>query len=203
LAAFLLQVLPSTLLASAATLFGGTVVEPRLPGGLTLPFLALGVALFVAALVTREMPGWNLLSLVCFAAVAGGLLGRWLPPERAVRWTWAVLLAVGVMTAAAGIGSASRSRPPWVGLTLWAASWPYVAGWLVLSILDLGPIMSLVWALVGLVLFGGLTAMRFPLSVRGQVPALRAGLATELYLLGLNLVVAAQVFLTGLAQSPG
>ena len=192
--AFTLQVLPVPALALVATAVGAAW---HVSDAWRLPLLLIGVLLFVATLTFRRMRGWNLALLLTLAAVAGALLGSTFEGEHGGSWGGALALTFGMMGLAAWVGNALRRKLRPVGSALWMLAWLYLAGWFLVVVLDPAAWLRVLWSGAGVVLFGCLLAVWFSELWGGDSSG--GGLAVpqgcDLYLLGLNIAVAARVLL--------
>ena len=200
LLAFSLQVLPVSLLALGATVVGAMA---RISDAWRLPLLLVGVMLFAALLTFRKTPGWNLALLLALAAVAGMFLGSSFEGTQGQSWGGALTVAFTLMGMAALIGHMLRGRLRRVGSALWMLAWIYLAGWILLVMLNPAAWLRALWSGAGLVIFGGLVVVWF--SELGDEENPVRGLAVpqgcDLYLLGLNIAVAARVLLLYLATT--
>lgn len=195
---FGLQVLPLTLLAGLSGALGLWLApETASPAGQLLAAL-LAVLLFAALLTFKEAAGWNSGLLLAFFFALGFAVSLFSIGQAAPDWGWAALGAAAVLGAAAGLGRWAGGAWREVGAGLWIVAWAYLLGWAALAFLRLDPLLSLVWAGAGLILFGGLAAAWFA-EVRVR-PSERNGaaLAVELSLFAANLTLAAFVLIRGL-----
>ena len=190
--AFAVRVLPVYLLALALTCIGAATLGVRL---FPTWWPALGILLlleFIALLTFRRVRTWSAVLLCAFALTAGALAGPLLaegPPD----WSRAAVASVGIPLIALPLGwrAGPRLRP--FGWLTWAAAWGYIIGWVAWQILVPGSSASPAWGLTGLVIFSALAATwASAIPVRpSQEP--EASLAFELYLIGVNLSIAATV----------
>jgi hypothetical protein len=192
---FAVQVLPVAVLAVFGSLAGASVIASRLPASMTLPTLLVGLVLFVAMLTFRDNVGWNTALLVGFGLAAGIYL-RWAFPESAGgQWPAAIATGLVILSVAAAVGPRGGQRLAWLGPGVWALSWIYLVGWIALAWLRLGRGASVGWAAAGLLVFGILSMIWFGSQSRRPARVSATSLAIDLYILGLNLVVAARVIL--------
>jgi FtsH-binding integral membrane protein len=198
--AFTLQVLPVPALALVATAVGSAW---QVNDAWRLPLLLIGVLLFVAMLTFRRVRVWNLVLLLTLAAVAGALLGSTFEGEHGGSWGGALALTFGMMGLAVWVGNALRRKLRPVGSALWMLAWLYLAGWFLVVVLDPEAWLRALWSGAGVILFGCLLTVWFS-ELWGE-DRTGKGLAVpqgcDLYILGLNIAIAARVLLTSLITS--
>lgn len=179
------------LLAVIATALGERILSERIP---TAWYAAAIVALllFLAVLTFKQTPGWNTGLLVAFAAVAGGFVGAFFPATASKAGAIVVVL-LGL--------SALLSRGRWASRAVtrrlfWMLSWLYIAGWPVLLFAGAPMTFRLGWAAGGVVVFIGLaTAWLAARSWQGSAGQAGTAAGIELYLIGLNLLLAGSAVL--------
>lgn len=196
---FALQVLPPTLLGVALTLMGASSLAGRLTGTPLLVVLIAACIGYAGSLAFRDARGWNLAFFVAFTSLAGAALGNLFPSPGGLPWIMAFVYASAVIGLSAGLS-------PWLGrwmqamaFSLQALFWIYLAGWVLIALLNLPRISMLLWAGAGLMIFLGLGAGWFHgLPRRGQRP--QEGVFPRvfgLYVLGFNLAIAIKVLSLG------
>lgn len=185
------EILPIVFLAVGMTLAGGLWLGTRITGALALPVWICLVGTYAALMVLKETRGWNLGLLGVFALLVGAVLGRGFPGASATGWATLGLLG-GLMTACGAAGLLFESRIRWPVGALWAVSWPYLIGWVVLVLWKSGGRWYGLWAGIGLLLFGGLMIGWFATwRERRSVTSS----AFDLYLLTASMGVAVMVLL--------
>ncbi len=174
------------LLAVVATAVGARILGERLPSAWYAAVIVT-LLLFFALLTFKQTRGWNTGLLTALAAMASGFAGAFFP--NAIGWGGAI--------AAALLGlSAIASRRRWAAIAQlgrlgWILSWAYLVGWPVLAFLDARREVRIGWAAGGLVLFAGLATGWFASRPwQGQARQDGTPAAIEVYLIGLNLLVA-------------
>lgn len=192
--AFAVRILPVYLLALALTGVAAAVLGPRLPLTWWPPLGLLALLEFAALLTFRRVRGWSSVLLFAFALTVGVLM-RLMLAERALDWSRAVIASVGIPLLVLPLGwrAGHRLRP--LGWVAWAAAWGYILGWVAWQILVPGRGSHPAWGLAGLVIFSTLAvtwASAIP-ARPSQEP--EGSLAFELYLIGLNLSLAATMLL--------
>lgn len=194
---FALQIAPVAILGFAGTAAGAGFLTDLMPGSLLLPLGIVGMLLFVALVTFRDARGWNVALLFGLSLVVGAVLGSDRMLGGHSSWGQALGLALGVLIIAAGLGEIVRQRLVRLGPGLWYVSWIYLAGWIFLSIIKPSEQLQIVWAAVGLLIFGALSIVWFG-SLRERQPGeeaeSRIPLAIDLYLLGMSVSVIALVF---------
>lgn len=191
LLAFALQVLPVSLMALVATAIGAAL---RVDQAWQLPLLLVGVLLFAGLLTFRNAAGWNLALLLALAAVAGAFLGSAFGEGQNLAPVGALALTFILIALAAVIGRALRSRLRRAGFVLWLMAWIYLVGWLAIVFLDPAARFHAAWAGAGLAIFACLTVVYFS-QLAGEESGRRLAVpqGCDLYLLGLNITVAARL----------
>jgi hypothetical protein len=192
---FAATILPPLLAALIASGLGAAALSPRITTGSVVPVALFGLLLFVAMMTFKRARGWNAGLLVAVSFAAGGVV-TWLFEDRiGGSWLGAVSAAVLILAISAVAGRRVGPRLAGIGAWLWLLSWIYLFGWVVVAVLHLPPGWILAWAAGGLVVYGGLSATWF--AGFDPVPADPSGTAwaVDLYLLGLNLAIAARVLL--------
>ena len=190
--AFAVRVLPLYAVALVLTGVGAMPLGDHIPSAWLLPLAILALLAFAALMTFRRVRTWPTLLLLTLALVAGGLL-RLMLPEMRPDWPWALAAGVGIPLVGVPLGWKAGPRLASVGWGTWAAAWVYILGWVGWQLLGLGQTMRPYWGIAGLIVFSALTitwasslAARRPEETEGSV-------ASELYLIGLNLGVAALV----------
>ena len=196
---FMLQIVPITSLAVMSTLIGIIVSPPALASELAFLLLVIDLLLFVALITFKRVSGWNVALLLGFAVMVGILL-RGLAPFELTRSWGSIVLTIGLLVLAAAVGRVLRGRTKWVGIGVGFASWVYLAGWGLIAVLRLKSLPQTLWAGVGLIIFGGLSALWFAELSQHHDKDSSVALAIELYIFILNLTLTAQVFIRGISH---
>ena len=196
-AAFFIQIVPLTVLSSIATAAGIGLLADRLSASAQLPLAITGLLLFIALITFRETSGYNFGLLLGFSFVAGSFLGTLFPQQGDFSWGTALMAALGVIFLSAAIGSSMGERIASLRVGLWIASWIYLLGWVLIAALDLASLVQTLWGLLGMLIFGGLAGSWFASLISTKPSTSSVSLAIDLYVLGLNLLVAARVMLLG------
>ena len=182
--AFAVRVLPLYLAALALTVAGWAV---RAPQAWLAPLAVCVVLLFAALLTFRRTPAWSTILLLGLALTVGAAL-RLVGGSR-MAWVPSSAVALGAPLVGAAIGGKVRLRNAWVRGSLWTLAWIYVLGaWL--FPMGLGTLRAW-WAGAGLLVFAGLAVIWFADWPAREERDPAGGPATELYLIGLNLALAA------------
>ena len=195
---FLLQIVPLTSLAVISTLIGIIVSPPALASELAFLLLFIDLLLFVALITFKRVSGWNVFLLLGFAVVVGILLRGFAPSELTRSWG-SIVLTIGVLVLAAAVGRVLRGRTKWVGIGVGFASWAYLVGWGLIAVLGLKSLPQTLWAGVGLMIFGGLSALWFSELGQHHDKDSSVALSIELYIFILNLTLTAQVIIRGIS----
>ena len=193
---FFIQIFPLTFLAGIGAAFGLGFVAERLPESLHLPMAILGLVVFIGMVTFREAGGWNIGLLIGFGVIAGAFLGSIFPAEADLSWGMALLVALGILFLAAGVGNWLGIRLQGLAATLWIGSWGYLLGWILLALLDSSTMLQTIWAFAGLIIFGGLAATWFANLMTSEEHQKHVSLAIDLFILGLNLFVAGRVLIS-------
>ncbi|NIM93009.1 MAG: hypothetical protein GTO18_04770 [Anaerolineales bacterium] len=197
-AQFILQVAPSAGMAGVLTIIGLVLSAGSVTGSFLLPIVIVGVIVFVAMITFRDASGWNLGLLLVFALIVGLLLGNFFPSLTALHWILALLIAAAIMLMAAGLGTQLGGGVRLLGIALWIGSWIYILGWVVIALFHFPKPVVLLWGMVGLIVFSGLSTVWFA-SIAGILnPFMGTSLAIDLFILGLNLCIAVVVILYGI-----
>jgi FtsH-binding integral membrane protein len=194
-AAFFIQVVPLTALASLASVAGIGLFANRVTEGLQLPIAVLGLLLFLALITFRETSTWNFVLLLTFALIAGTFLGGTFSEEVQFSWGVALLTALGVLFLTAAVGGYFGERIGRWSVALWIGSWVYLLGWVIIAFANLPPSAQTIWAFAGLIIFGGLSTSWFASLMSSEAKASTVSLAIDLFILVINLLVAARVML--------
>lgn len=190
--AFTVRVLPVYLLALALTGIAAAVLGPRLPPAWWPPLGILALLEFAALLTFRRVRTWSTVLLLVFAPTAGVLI-RLMLAENALHWSWAVLASVGILLFVLPLGwrAGPCLRP--LGWLTWVAAWGYILGWVAWQILVPRAPARPGWGVAGLAIFTMLTATWASAIATRPAQEPEGSLAFELYLIGLNLGLAAMV----------
>lgn len=179
------------LLAAAMTAAGALVLGPYLASAWFAAALG-ALVIFLALLTFKQVPGWNVALLTAFAAVGGGFVAALFPKALG----WGALAAAALLVTAAIVSSGRIASAPWMARLAWALSWIYLAGWPILAILRAEKTARVGWAAGGLLVFFALAACWFAGRPWLQEEDVGAPLAIEVYLIGLNLLLAAAAIAT-------
>ena len=184
--AFAVRVLPLYLAALALTVAGWAVRAPQA----WLAPLAIGLLLLFAAMMTfRRAPTWSTALLLAFALGVGVLVRLVTGADPA--WGWCAAAALGIPLVAALVSGPLQGRVAWTRSLLWVAAWIYVLGAWLIPVVWAAPHLGRTWAAGGLAIFTGLAVTWFCVWP-GRETSLPAGsAAAELYLIGINLALAA------------
>ncbi len=182
--AFAVRVLPFYLAALALTVVGWAV---RIPQAWLVPLVVCVLLLFAGLLTFRQTPTWSTVLLLALALTVGAIIR--LMAGAHIAWVPCATAGLGVPLAGAVIGGGLRLRRGWVRGGLWALAWIYILGaWLT----PFGPgTMRGWWAGAGLLVFAGLAVVWFGDWQARNANDPAGGPAAELYLIGLNLALAA------------
>ncbi len=182
--AFAVRVLPIYLAALGLTAAGWSI---RLPASWLAPLAVCVLLLFAALLTFRRTPAWSTILLLALALTVGAVIR--LMAGAQIAWVPSAAAGLGVPLASATIGRGLRLRRNWVRGGLWAEAWIYILGaWLT----PFGEGNTRVWwAGAGLLVFAGLTVVWFGDWQARDARDPVGGPAAELYLIGLNLALAA------------
>jgi hypothetical protein len=194
--AFVIRVLPLYAMALTLTGVGALPIGERLPSAWVVPLAILALLEFAALMTFRHARTWSTMLLMAFALTAGMLVRMMLPGIR-LAWPWALSASLGIPLLGIPLGWAAGRRLRWMGWLTWIAAWVYILGWLAWQLLAMDPPNRPVWGVTGLAIFSGLT-LTWSASVpsrEGHEP--EASAAAELYLIGLNLGIAALVVAGG------
>jgi hypothetical protein len=188
--AFAVRVLPVYLLALALTGVGAAALAPHLPPAWRMPLGILLLLEFAALLTFRRTRNGSAALLFALALTAGALVGLMLA-EGPLHWSRAVLAGVGIPLLMLPLGwrAGPRLRPlRWV---TWMAAWGYILGWVAWQLLAPGSWARPAWGVAGLMVFSALAAT-WASALPARMPnEPEASLGFELYLIGLNLSLAA------------
>lgn len=188
------EVLPIVLLSFGLTLAGDLWSATKLSRAHTVSLWICLVGIYAALMVFKAARGWNLGLLGIFSLLVGATLTSWLPGGAPSRW--AALCVVGGLTTACGVvGLSLRTGFKWPVRLFWAASLPYLIGWLILVVWQVGARWLGMWAGLGVLLFGGLTIGWF--AAWRTLPPVPSGTASaiDLYLLTASMGLAVMVLL--------
>ncbi len=191
--AFAVRVLPLYLAALGLTVAGWAI---RVPQAWLAP-LAIGLLLLFAAMMTfRRAPTWSTALLLGFALGVGVLVRLVTGVDPA--WGWCAAAALGIPLVAAMMGGQLQGRGAWTRSLLWVAAWIYVLGAWLIPVVWAAPHLGRIWAASGLAIFAGLAVTWFCVWP-GRETSLPAGsAAAELYLIGINLALAANTLASAL-----
>lgn len=194
--AFAVRVLPLYATALLLTGIGAIPLGDHLPSAWLLPLAILALFAFAALMTFRRVRTWPSFLLLAFALIAGGLL-RLMLPEVRLDWPWALAASAGVPLFVLPLGWKAGPRLAGGGWGTWAAAWAYILGWVAWQLLGLGQTMRLYWGIAGLIVFSAL-AITWASSLPARCPDESEGsVAAELYLIALNLGVAALMMAAG------
>jgi len=147
--------------------------------------------LFAAMMTFRRAPTWSTALLLAFALGVGVLVRLVTGADPAGGWCAAA--ALGVPLAAAVMGGQLQGRGAWTRSFLWVAAWIYVLGAWLIPVVWATPHLGRTWAAGGLVIFAGLAVTWFSVWPGRETSLPPGSAAAELYLIGLNLALAANV----------
>ena len=182
--AFAVRVLPVYLAALCLTAAGWSIT---LPAPWTAPLVVCVLLLFTTLLTFRRTPTWSTILLLALALTVGAVIR--LMAGAQIAWVPCAAAGLGMPLAGAAIGRGVPLRRGWVRGGLWALAWIYILGaWL--TPFDMGNLRGL-WAGAGLLVFAGLAVGWFGDWQTRDARDPAGGPAAELYLIGLNLALAA------------
>jgi hypothetical protein len=185
--------MPPLAVALIAGGLGVMLLAPHLTPGSVLPVGLFAVLLFVAMMTFKRARGWNAGLMAGFSFVGIGVVS-WLFEARAGgTWLGAIAAAAIILALAAVLGRSTGPRMVGLSPWLWLLSWVYLFGWVAAAVL--GPSAGWIhaWAIGGLVVYAGLGAAWFAgLDPLVENPS-GTGWAIDIYLLGINLAIAARV----------
>ncbi len=192
---FALQVFPFTILGLVAS---GLSIwlwpTSTAPGSLILKGLSLFLS-FVGLMAFKRVSNWNVFLLIIFAFFMG-LFATLIFPEKRVEACWGVLvLSLFVVTACSLMGWNWKGRWREIGISFWLLAWAYLLGWVAFLILQVDPIFQKVWGGFGLSVFAGMTMVWFSTGESAIKTSPGSALGIELYLLILNISLAAWILL--------
>ena len=194
---FSLQILSFTLIGLLASAAGALLLPPpSSTGAVTVQALFLLLA-FVGLLALKRTSSWNVGLLVLFGVLAGSFSNLIQPDGGSGKWWSSLGTAVLVLVLSQWISRRWRKNWGEIGLGLWILIWIYLIGWAGLFLLPLAPVFHRVWAGFGLVLFGGITAVWFSNIEQAFERHPGAALGIDLYLLTLNIILAARILVFG------
>ncbi len=196
---FMLQIVPITSLAVMSTLIGVIVSPSALASELAFLLVFIDLLLFVALITFKRVSGWNVALLLGFAVMVGILLRGFAPSELTRSWG-SIVLTIGVLVLAAAVSRVLRGRTKLVGIGVGFASWAYLVGWGLIAVLRLEYLPQTLWAGVGLIIFGGLSALWFSELGQHHDKDSSVALSIELYIFILNLTLTAQIIINGLSH---
>lgn len=124
----------------------GGLIAPPARVYLQIIFLAL---LFALIILDSE-PGWNLVLYICFS-VAAGMILLWSGAEVKTLKSWALFLIL-LITSLAG-GAAIKGAYGQAARILTLSTLLYMLGWILFAFTSLPPLLSLIWTILGLLLF--------------------------------------------------
>ena len=192
---FAAAILPPLTAALIAGALGAAAFTPRLTTGSVVPVALLGLLLFVAMLTFKRARGWNAALLVAFSFSASGVVSWLFQGRVGGTWLGALSAAVVILAISAIVGRRVGPRLVGIGAWLWLLSWVYLFGWVVVAVLQPSPAWIRGWAAGGVIVYAGLTSAWFAgLDPQALDPSGTAW-AVDLYLLGLNLTIAARVLM--------
>ena len=188
--AFVVRVLPLYALALALTGVGALAIDERPPSAWVVPLAILALLEFAALMTFRRARPWSTALLTAFALTAGMLVRLMLPGIR-LAWPWALAASLSIPLLGIPLGWVAGDRLRWMGWLTWVAAWAYVLGWIAWQVLVESPLARVPWGMAGLAIFSALT-LTWSAALPGREPREpEASSASELYLIGLNLGIAA------------
>jgi len=194
--AFAVRVLPLYALALVLTAAGAIPLGGYVPSGWQTALVILALLAFAALMTFRRARAWPTILLLILALIAGALV-RLMLPEVRLHWPWALVASIGIPLFGVPLGWKVGTRLGSVGWGTWAAAWIYILGWIAWQLLGQGAVMRRYWGIAGLIVFSALTTT-WSSSLPGRPPHEPEGsMAGELYLIGLNLGIAALMVVGG------
>lgn len=190
---FAAGLVPPLVAALIAGGLGAAALAPRLTTGSILPAALFGLLLFVAMMTFKRARGWSAALLAAFSFVGCGVVSWLFRGRIGGTWLEAVASATVILAVAAAVGRRIGGPFVGVGAWLWLLSWVYLFGWVAAAVLALPAIWIRAWAVSGLIVYAGLSAAwSAGLDPSAPDPSGTAW-AIDVYLLGLNLAIAARV----------
>ena len=195
-----LQVLPFSVLGLVASILGAWLWPPSgSPGGTILRALILLLS-FVGLVALKKTATWNIVLLAIFGALIGSFAGLLETGSKLQPWWLSLAMTLIILTISLLVGRAWRGRWNDIGVGLWVLTWIYLLGWAGLWLVHLDPLFQGVWAGFGLVLFGGMSAVWFSNSEQDLERLPGSTLGIDLYLLTLNIILAARILLLNIGS---
>ena len=108
------------------------------------------LVLLVALIILDTEPGWNIVLYLCFGTAAGMIL-LWSGAEIVMMNSWA--LYISLLAASLVGGALIKDHSGQVTRLLFLSAVLYIVGWVLIALVSLPSWISLVWTILGLVLF--------------------------------------------------
>ncbi|MCJ7677423.1 MAG: hypothetical protein MUO35_06860 [Anaerolineales bacterium] len=188
--AFVVRVLPLYVLALVLTGVGAIPIGERLPSDRLVLLAILALLEFAALMTFRRVRTWSTVLLMVFGLTAGALVRLMLPGIR-LQWPWALVASLGIPLFGIPLGWTAGDRLRWMGWLVWAAAWAYVLGWLAWQLLVHSLPARVPWGMAGLTIFSALTLTWSAALPGREASEPEISTASELYIIGLNLGIAA------------
>ncbi|MBM3120974.1 MAG: hypothetical protein FJZ97_02150 [Chloroflexi bacterium] len=193
--AFVIRAVPLYLLALLLTGVGASVLAAWMPATWRIPLAILALVGFAALMTFRRVQTWSTLLLLAFALTAGLLL-RLMLAGAPLHWGWALAASLGIPLLVMPLGWLAGPRLQPFGRVTWIAAWVYILGWIAWQLLLGSPVAHAAWGAAGLVIFSALTLTWSAALPTRSVSEPAGSMAAEIYLIGMNLGLAATMLLS-------
>jgi len=190
---FVIRVVPVYLVALALTGVGASALGPWMPSTWRMPLAILALVEF-AALLTFRRERWGWAVLLAFALTAGVLLRLLITPWHP-DWSLALAASVAWPSIVIPLGWKSGAGLQKLGWVTWAAAWVYILSWIALQLIVGRTVGQAAWGAAGLVIFSALTLTWSAALPTRQLSEPASSIAGEIYLIGMNLSLAATMLL--------
>lgn len=186
----LIQIMPFTLLGLLSSALGAWIWSyPATPGSLLLRILLLLLS-FLGLLALKRTSTWNVVLLVLFGVLAGSFFVFVLPNKDQITMWLPSLVTTSLLMASYLAANRLPGRVREIGAGLWILTWFYVLGWVGLLMVEVDPLLKVIWACFGLALFSGMSMVwlsNLPAALQ-ILPG--SALGIDLYLITINLYIA-------------
>ena len=196
LAKFALRLLPVFLSAVAATVLGYVLAPGQVTPTAQIVSIITALIFYSTLITFRKVPGWSF----CFLIVFGFAVGRTAavlatPTSNASGMVVPVLMAMVLLVLAGISGRGFQIGFAVFGRLLWLGGLIYWAGLILLTMVPVELLLRDLWLGGGIVLFTGMAASWFANLRQEEIDTDYVKLSSELYLLGLNLWLGANLLL--------
>jgi len=190
---FVIRVVPVYLVALALTGVGASALGPWMPSTWRMPLAILALVEF-AALLTFRRERWGWVALLALALTAGVLLRLLITPWHP-DWGLALAASVAWPSIVIPLGWKSGAGLQKLGWVTWAAAWVYILSWIAFQLIVQRPLAWAAWGAAGLMIFSALTLTWSAALPTRQSSEPASSIAGEIYLIGMNLGLAATMLL--------